>query len=188
MGLKRGQVACHSRYAEDRLAESIDRGVDQYLLLGAGLDNFTFRSPLTEHVHVAEVDHPATQSWKLDRLATLGIPIPTQADLLPVDLERESLIDQLARTGFEPTRPAVVTWPPRPSARPWRQYAASPRAASSSWTTCWPTSTATRQGRATPAARQGAGLIPDRPLAIKTSDPDTPRYSPPIPRRWVQPG
>jgi O-methyltransferase involved in polyketide biosynthesis len=41
----RAQVTCRSRYAEDRLAEAIGRGIGQYVLLGAGLDSFAYRSP-----------------------------------------------------------------------------------------------------------------------------------------------
>ena len=57
----RAQVACRSRYAEDRLADGVRRGIGQYVLLGAGLDSFGYRSPLAGRVRVFEVDHPATQ-------------------------------------------------------------------------------------------------------------------------------
>jgi O-methyltransferase involved in polyketide biosynthesis len=60
----RAQVICRSRYAEDRLAEAIGRGTRQYVLLGAGLDSFAYRSPLARQVRVFEVDHPATQEYK----------------------------------------------------------------------------------------------------------------------------
>ena len=60
----RAQVLCRSRYAEDRLADAIGRGIGQYVLLGAGLDSFAYRSPLAGRVRVFEVDHPATQEYK----------------------------------------------------------------------------------------------------------------------------
>ena len=60
----RAQVTCRSRYAEDRLADAIGRGIGQYVLLGAGLDSFAYRSPLARRVQVFEVDHPATQEYK----------------------------------------------------------------------------------------------------------------------------
>src|SRR5271165_4172022 len=50
----RAQVICRSRYAEDRLAEAIDRGVCQYVLLGAGLDTFGYRSALASEIRVFE--------------------------------------------------------------------------------------------------------------------------------------
>jgi O-methyltransferase involved in polyketide biosynthesis len=65
----RAQVSVRSRYTEQRLAELADRGLDQYVLLGAGLDSFAYRSPLAGRLRVFEVDHPASQRWKRDLLA-----------------------------------------------------------------------------------------------------------------------
>jgi O-methyltransferase involved in polyketide biosynthesis len=39
----RAMVTTRSRYAEERLGQAIDRGVTQYVLLGAGLDTFACR-------------------------------------------------------------------------------------------------------------------------------------------------
>lgn len=65
-------VQIRSRYAEDRLLEG---GYGQYVILGAGLDAFAWRRPdLRGSVRVFEVDHPATQAWKRERAATLGLP------------------------------------------------------------------------------------------------------------------
>ncbi len=80
----RTQVTCRARYTEDRLAEAVDRGVRQYVILGAGLDTYAYRSP-TGEVRVYEVDHPATQRWKLERLATAGIAEPPNVRYLPLD-------------------------------------------------------------------------------------------------------
>ena len=41
----RAFVAVRSRFAEDELAKAIQRGVRQYVVLGAGLDTFAFRNP-----------------------------------------------------------------------------------------------------------------------------------------------
>jgi len=60
----RAQVTCRSRYAEDQLARAVRDGIGQYVILGAGLDTFAYRSPLARRVRVFEVDHPATQEWK----------------------------------------------------------------------------------------------------------------------------
>ena len=61
----RAFIVARSRYAEDELAQAIQRGVRQYVILGAGLDTFAYRNPYAEsRLHVYEVDHPATQSWK----------------------------------------------------------------------------------------------------------------------------
>src|SRR5580698_1979013 len=72
--LLRAFVAARSRYAEDQLASAVARGVRQYVVLGAGLDTYAYRSSVG--VRVFEVDHPATQAWKRSRLGDAGIAIP----------------------------------------------------------------------------------------------------------------
>lgn len=68
-----GLFNSRARYAEDDLAKAIQQGVKQYVILGAGMDTFAFRRPeMLEKLEVFEVDHPATQEFKLHRLAGLG--------------------------------------------------------------------------------------------------------------------
>jgi methyltransferase (TIGR00027 family) len=106
----RAQVTCRSRYAEDRLARSVRRGLDQYVILGAGLDSFAYRSELAPQIRVFEVDHPATQRWKRGLLSTSQIAEPNTVTYVPVDFETDSLADRLIDGGFDPTRPALVSW------------------------------------------------------------------------------
>ncbi len=106
----RAQVTCRGRHAEDRLAAAARRGVTQYVILGAGLDSFSCRSPLAGQVAVFEVDHPATQAWKRQRLAEARLMVPDGVTFVPADLESSSLADCLRRAGFDPSRPALVGW------------------------------------------------------------------------------
>jgi methyltransferase (TIGR00027 family) len=116
----RAQVTCRSRYAEDSLARGIGRGIDQYVLLGAGLDTFAYRSPLAGRVRVFEVDHPATQDYKRGALLApagggRGVAGDVRAEpdgvrFVPVDFARDSLAGALARAGFDAARAAFVNW------------------------------------------------------------------------------
>ncbi len=101
----RAQVTCRSRYAEDGLARGIGRGIGQYVLLGAGLDSFAYRSPLAGRVRVFEVDHPATQDYKRRVRAA-----PDGVTFVPVDFARDPLAGALGRAGFDASRPAFVSW------------------------------------------------------------------------------
>jgi O-methyltransferase involved in polyketide biosynthesis len=75
-------------------------GVDQYVDLGAGLDSFAWRRPdLVASSRVFEVDHPASQLWKQERMAVLGLPESDTHLFVPVDFERDSLSDALDRSG-----------------------------------------------------------------------------------------
>jgi methyltransferase (TIGR00027 family) len=97
----RAQVTARARFTETRLAAA---GVDQYVLLGAGLDSFAHRSPLAARVRVFEVDHPDTQEYKK------SVAPPGPVTYVPVDLATEELRKPLADAGFDPSRPALVGW------------------------------------------------------------------------------
>jgi len=104
-------VAARSRFSEDALAASVVRGVRQVVVLGAGLDTFSLRNPFAdEGVRVFEVDHPATQAWKRERLDQAGLALPVSLTFAPVDFERQSLADGLAKAGFDRDRPAFFQW------------------------------------------------------------------------------
>lgn len=104
-------VAARARFAEDAVAAAVARGVRQAVALGAGLDTFGCRNPYAaEGLRVFEVDHPATQRWKRDRLSAAEIPVPPSLTFAPVDFERQSLADGLTAAGFDPARPAFFFW------------------------------------------------------------------------------
>lgn len=97
----RAFIVLRSRYAEDELARAIQRGIRQYVILGAGLDTFGYRNPYPgSRLRVFEVDHPATQSWKRVRLHEAEMAIPESLTFAPVDFEQQTLADGLKRAGF----------------------------------------------------------------------------------------
>jgi methyltransferase (TIGR00027 family) len=104
-------IAARSRFSEETLAACVARGVRQVVVLGAGLDTFSLRNPYAElGVRVFEVDYPATQDWKRERLEQAGLTVPELLTFAPVDFERQSLADGLAAAGFHVDRPAFFQW------------------------------------------------------------------------------
>jgi methyltransferase (TIGR00027 family) len=104
-------IAARSRFSEDTLAACVARGVRQIVVLGAGLDTFSLRNPHAgQGVRVFEVDYPATQGWKRERLKQAGLAIPASLTFAPVDFERQSLADGLTAAGFHADRPAFFQW------------------------------------------------------------------------------
>ncbi|MFH9107748.1 class I SAM-dependent methyltransferase [Streptomyces albus] len=106
----RASIVARARFTEDLVVEQASRGVDQYVILGAGLDTFAQRRPEgAGAVRVFEVDQPETQEWKRRRLSELGYGIPSSLRLVPVDFEQEeSWWARLTEAGFDPARPAVL--------------------------------------------------------------------------------
>ncbi|WP_020660516.1 class I SAM-dependent methyltransferase [Amycolatopsis benzoatilytica] len=101
--------AARARFAEDRVAHAVADGVRQAVFLGAGLDTFGCRNPYPD-LRVFEVDHPATQEWKRERLALAGIDCPATATFVPLDFETGTLAAALAAAGFQRSEPAVFVW------------------------------------------------------------------------------
>jgi len=109
----RAQVTCRSRYTEDALARAAGSGVTQYVILGAGLDSFAYRSGGLAggcRVRVFEVDHPATQDWKRRALANARVTVPDGVAFVPADLAADALPGLLAAAGFDSSAPALVSW------------------------------------------------------------------------------
>ena len=103
-------IAMRTRFAEDALAAAVEDGTRQLVVLGAGLDTFAYRSAHGARLQVFEVDFPATQAWKRERLVAAGIEIPAWVAFVPVDFEHETLAERLVASGFEPNAPTFFTW------------------------------------------------------------------------------
>src|SRR6202453_3792873 len=104
-------TAARSRIAEDALSKAVERGVRQIVILGAGLDTFALRSPHgARQIRIYEVDHPATQAWKLQRLAEAQIALPPWLILAPVDFGRDDVGGKLVAAGFQQNSPAFFSW------------------------------------------------------------------------------
>jgi len=107
----RAHMVLRSRFAEDRLAAAVGRGVTQYVILGAGFDTFTVRQPpWARHLRILEVDHAGTQQLKRSHLAAAGLEVPANAGFATIDFERESLRDGLLRHGISPAERTFFSW------------------------------------------------------------------------------
>jgi methyltransferase (TIGR00027 family) len=104
-------VCVRTRFPEDLVERAAASGVGQYVILGAGLDSFAYRRrDLLDRLRVFEVDHPATQEWKRQRLAELGVAVPAGLVFAPVDFERQTLREGLEQAGFAFGELAVLSW------------------------------------------------------------------------------
>jgi len=103
-------VIMRARYAEESLEGLIDKGIRQYVILGAGMDSFAFRRPdLLDRIDSFEVDHPVTQRKKLQRIEHAGLEVPPNHHFVAADLSEVSPIDALAGTSFDASEPAFIS-------------------------------------------------------------------------------
>jgi len=104
-------VLCRSDFAESNLVAAINRGVKQYVILGAGLDTFVFRRPdLVDALQVFEVDHPLTQSFKRERIAGLGWKTPENLHMVPVYFTRDTLMASLRKASYRCDESSFFSW------------------------------------------------------------------------------
>jgi methyltransferase (TIGR00027 family) len=104
-------VITRTRYAEDALQAAVARGIRQYVLIGAGFDSFALRRPaFAADLQIFELDFPATQALKLERLKACDIALPDSVHFIAADLSEESVAEALARCSFQDGQLTFFSW------------------------------------------------------------------------------
>ncbi|MFE2839720.1 class I SAM-dependent methyltransferase [Streptomyces mirabilis] len=84
----------------------------QLVVLGAGLDSRAWRLPELADTDVWEVDHPASQQDKQERLAEAGVPpvVARSVRFAPVDFATDDLGSALEAAGHDASVPTTWLW------------------------------------------------------------------------------
>ncbi len=93
---------------DTHLVSALRSGVEQVVILGAGLDARAWRLPELRAATVFEIDHPATQRYKRKRIGDRVAP--TEVRYVPVDFEKERFSPGLERAGFRMGEPSAWIW------------------------------------------------------------------------------
>jgi len=105
----RASIIARARFIESLIIEQSKQGINQYVILGAGLDTFAQRRPdIASRLQVYEIDQPDTLTWKQQRLIELDFGVPAYLHFGPVNFETSSWWEQLLKAGFNINKPAVV--------------------------------------------------------------------------------
>ena len=100
-----------ARYCEDMLANAVRMGVEQYVILGAGMDTFAYRNPdLLSKIHVFEVDHPGTQEFKKQKVDRAQWTIPANLRYVSMDFSEDNLANELQKAGFDFQKRSFFSW------------------------------------------------------------------------------
>jgi methyltransferase (TIGR00027 family) len=90
-------------YCEAIILHELNLGLKQYVILGAGLDTFAYRNPLLrEQLDIFEVDYPATQQFKKQRLSEAALEIPGNLHFVSMDFTGDFSCLNLIKEGFDP--------------------------------------------------------------------------------------
>ena len=100
-----------TRYIDDILKECIADGLEQLVILGAGYDSRAYRfKEIKEQAIVFEVDHPATQQVKMERVKDTFGELPGHVHYIPVDFQKENLADHLSVHGYDRNKKTFFIW------------------------------------------------------------------------------
>jgi len=106
-----GFLVARERYIDDYLAGCLERGADQLIILGAGYDAraYRFAAPGGK-LRVFEVDHPATQQDKLERVRKALGSLPAHVAYVAIDFNTQTLAERLAAHDYDPAARSVFIW------------------------------------------------------------------------------
>jgi methyltransferase (TIGR00027 family) len=106
-----GFLVARCRYMDDILLESLEQGVKQVVILGAGYDSRAYRfRQLMPGIRVFEVDHPATQQVKIKKVMAVLGELPLHVSYVSVDFNRETLEIRVPECGYDESLKTLFIW------------------------------------------------------------------------------
>lgn len=105
-----GFLLARERYIDDVLQNYLNEGIQQVIILGAGYDSRAYRFDLSGRVKTFEVDHPATQADKKEKVRRVFGKIPEHVTYVPVDFITQTLSERLPASGYEPGLTSLFIW------------------------------------------------------------------------------
>jgi len=116
-----GFLVVRCRYMDDTLQACLEDGLQQLVILGAGYDSRAYRfeqlrQPVSRDqdrargVRVFEVDHPATQQVKINKVRkTLG-ELPAHVTYVGIDFNTQTLEERLPECGYDEHLKTFFIW------------------------------------------------------------------------------
>lgn len=98
-------IMARVRYFDDFIKKSISEGLEQLVILGAGYDTRAYRlDELKNGVQIFEVDHPNTQSFKIEKINEMFGSTPENVTYVPMDFEIQELGQRLIEDGYDSSK------------------------------------------------------------------------------------
>lgn len=102
------QQSARTTFYDAALARHLP-GINQLVILGAGMDTRVHRLAPEDHVTCFEIDKPVTQAFKLKMMEAAGLPT-NQAIYVAADLPAEDWFEKLAGAGFDSSGTTFFLW------------------------------------------------------------------------------
>jgi methyltransferase (TIGR00027 family) len=105
-----GAILCRTRYIDDVLKRSLQEGIEQLVILGAGFDSRAYRIAGLDQVRVFEVDLPGTRKLKQKRVEKVLGAVPRNVTLIGMNFDQQNLGDILNAAGFRKGVRTLFIW------------------------------------------------------------------------------
>lgn len=100
-----------TKFIDEVVLDAVAAGLDELVLLGAGLDSRPYRlAAQLKGVRVMEVDHPASQASKRERIRRMLGHEPEHVTYVPIDFNRDDLDATLAAAGHDRSARTLFVW------------------------------------------------------------------------------
>jgi len=104
-------IVGRTRYIDDYVKARIADGIEQLVIMGAGYDSRAYRfEELKGRVKVFEVDFPATQKVKMERVKKVFGSLPLHVVYTSVDFNTQKLGERLFESGYDRNRKTLFIW------------------------------------------------------------------------------
>jgi methyltransferase (TIGR00027 family) len=106
-----GFLTVRERHIDEYLKACLGNGLEQLVILGAGLDARAYRfDELKNGVKVFEVDHPASQATKLEKLEQVFGSQPAHVTYVGIDFNTQRLDQRLFESGYDERLKTLFIW------------------------------------------------------------------------------
>ena len=98
-----GAIVARVRFMDEVLLECVAAGFKQLVIIGAGFDTRAYRfEDVKHHLKVFEVDHPATQQAKVEKVRQIFGDLPAHVIYVPVVFGVDRLEQKLIEKQYSP--------------------------------------------------------------------------------------
>jgi methyltransferase (TIGR00027 family) len=98
-----------TKFIDDLLFQTIQNGIQQVLILGAGFDTRALRLDFLKEIPVIEIDHPDTSKFKIEKLKQTG-QLPDNIRYLQIDFNKQSLDELAQKNKIDFSTPTAIIW------------------------------------------------------------------------------
>ena len=106
-----GFLTVRERHIDEYLKIQLANGLEQLIILGAGLDARAYRfDELKNGVKIFEVDHPASQATKLEKLKQLFGSQPAHVTYVGIDFNTQRFDQRLFESGYDEHLKTLFIW------------------------------------------------------------------------------